>query len=211
MKTFLFFIALMVFVGCDKNDTGVTQTQTNEKTLSNLSSKENLNENKPSKNSTLTQNFPAKKNPVWIPGNYKGLQPGKSTEKDVRRIFGTPKEIIHPEDGEDNPIESKLDYVYEEEPQIIIDKKSGIVEEIWGGNDVFTFKEIIGKYGNDFYEIEFKKKGCIFKEFKDFKDKKSNDYPIYFAYPQNGFYFAVDQKNDLVAFQYVAKCAGEDD
>ncbi len=47
---------------------------------------------------------------------------GKSTEKDVRRIFGKPKEIGHPEDGKDNPIESKLDYIYDDEPQIIIDK-----------------------------------------------------------------------------------------
>ncbi|HXG83921.1 MAG TPA: hypothetical protein VNI84_07830 [Pyrinomonadaceae bacterium] len=129
------------------------------------------------------------------------MQLGKFTVKDVKRIFGEPKEISHPEDEYDNSIESRLLYSYDNEPQIIIVKKSGIVIEIWGG-DFSTFKEAKEKYGNDFYEIEFTKKGCVFK---DYKEKENPIYPLNIAYPQYGFYFYVT-KGDYANVYYVAKC-----
>ena len=141
--------------------------------------------------------------PVWIAGNYKGLRLGKSTVKDVKRLFGTPKYIINPEDEIDNPIESRLDYIYENEAQIIIDKKSGIVIEVWGG-DFSTFDEATEKYGNDFYEVEFPEKGgCVFKKYLE---KQNRQYPLSIAYPQFGFYFLLNAEKEVLAVYYVDKC-----
>lgn len=193
MKNSLFAF-LIIFSVCMKADVSSAQIRPSKKKVSNPSQKELK---------VSVQQSPSKKKPKWIAGNYKGLQPGKSTLEDVKRIFGKPKMIIHPEDGEDNPIESRLDYVYENEPQTIIDKKSGIVLEIWGGNNFSNLSEAIEQNGNDFYKVEFTKKGCIFKEYK--KDEKA-DYPLYLSYPQKGFYFAVNKNDEVVVMYYVAKC-----
>lgn len=143
-----------------------------------------------------------KSKPIWIAGKYIGLRLGKSTVKDVRRLFGKPKYIIHPEDEYDNPVESRLDYIYENQPQIIIDKKTGTVIEIWGG-DFSTFNEAVEKYGNGFYEVEFTKKGCVFKEYKE---KPNRQYPLSIAYPQHGFYFHLDAGKQVLATYHVNKC-----
>lgn len=199
MKAFFFISIFITFIGCAGNDTNPAQKSPPENLSSNAANK-NAGENKSQKPSA--QNLPPRKNPKWIPGSYKGLQLGKSTEKDVRRIFGKPKEIARAEDEYDNPIESKLDYIYDNEPQIIIDKKSKIVIEIWGG-DFSTFEEAKEKYGDDFYEVAFTKKGCVFKEYEEKPDRK---FPLDIAYPQKGFYFYLNEKYEVTQIYYVAKC-----
>ncbi len=194
MKNLVFILLiLLIFAACSKTEISSARIKSSEPIILNALQKE----------SPMSVHLSSpKKNPKWIAGNYKGLQLGKSTVKDVRRIFGEPKTICHPEDEFDNPVVSQIDYVYENEAQIIFDKKSGIVREVWGG-DFSTFKEAVEKYGNDFYETEFTKKGCVFKEYKE---KKDREYPFTLAYPQNGFYFYVNDKDEVTAIYYVDKC-----
>jgi hypothetical protein len=187
MKNFILALLISaIFLMCAKNETGFIQSRPNREAASGAALK---------KSKTLIQ-------PKWTAGSYLGLQLGKSTVADVRRIFGEPKYIIHPEDEYDNPIETRLDYVYDGSPQIIIDKKSKIVVEIWGG-DFSTLREATAKYGNDFYELEFTEKGCVFKEYEE---QRNRQYPLYLAYPQYGFYFCLNEENDVLVISYVAKC-----
>ncbi len=201
----------MMCVGCAKNDAYLTQAPSKENSSPNITSKENLNTNKiqsSSENILPVQKSSPKKIPKWTAGNYKGLQLGKSTVKDIIRIFGEPKRIGNPEDEYDNPIESQLDYIYEidnktgEPAQIIFDKKSWIVREVWGG-DFSTFKEAIEKHGDDYFEVEFTEKGCSFKEYKEKQDRK---FPLNIAYPQKGFYFYLNNKYEVTNIYYVDKC-----
>lgn len=72
----------------------------------------------------------------WTPGQFRGIETGKSTKVQVRRILGTPTWIGHPEDDEDAPVMSKLAYEYEisdpawEKIRIWMDGRTGVVEQI---------------------------------------------------------------------------------
>lgn len=200
------FLGLCLFTLSCRIQTSQVYLESNQ-LQENLSSNRNysnssLSNSSLDKNQQIERKSVNKSKPIWIAGTYKGLKLGKSTEKDVKRIFGSPKYITNPEDEYDNPVESKLDYIYKNEPQIIIDKKTGIVTEIWGG-DFSTFDEAIEKYRKDFYEIEFTEKGCNFKTYDETQNKKDR---LNIAYPQYGFYFFLNPKNEVLAIYYTDKC-----
>lgn len=139
--------------------------------------------------------------PKWIVGNYKGLQAGKSTARDVERILGKPKYVADVTDDFDYSLGEQR-YVYENYLQIYVNEKSGIVLLIQS-EDFSTFAEAVEKYGKDFYQMELKKKKCVFKQYDE---KNERPYPLYIAYPQYGFYFSLRADNSVMAIYYTEKC-----
>lgn len=150
----------------------------------------------------------------WIPPTYLGLTLGKSTENDVKKLFGKPKwegsreEKIFESDSEN---EILLDYVDVKEVDgdiaITIGEKTRIVKAIAVySNENLTKQEIISKYGSDFYEIESSESMCIKDDHPPGESNRKMQYPIVLVYPNKGMYVFINEDNKLIYRGFLVKC-----
>ena len=76
---------------------------------------------------------PASPPQVWKAPSYGGLDLGRSNKSDVRRVFGTPTWVGHPEDEIDAPVVTLLKYNFVNvgdfvgETWVIMNMKTGVV------------------------------------------------------------------------------------
>jgi len=154
----------------------------------------------------------------WIPPTYLGLKFGKSTVKDVKRIFGKPEWEGPPEGApednsfsEDSEDEILLQYANVGEAKdyldITVGKKSKVVKAIAVySNSRPTKQEIISEYGLDFFEIESWEPMCIEKERQPGESHKKMKYPIALVYPNKGMYVSIQSDNRVNHIGYLVKC-----
>ena len=152
----------------------------------------------------------------WGIPTYEGITLGKSKKAAVLRVFGKPKLIVHPEDEYDNPVESLIDYVYENvggfdgRTEIIMRARTGVVIAVWLSPPYqrpFLLDRALEKYGNEYIRRESGLGPCpTAKEIREYKPPPVEEYPVFFVYPQKGVYFAVDQDKKVAAIYYEAKC-----
>jgi hypothetical protein len=107
----------------------------------------------------------AGQNHRWRASGYKGLTPGKSTKADVKRAFGKPVWVGHPEDEYDNPVENMIDYEYENvggfegRMAIWMKRRSGVITDILlypSYAKPLPWQKILNELGNDYIERAFR-------------------------------------------------------
>ncbi len=150
----------------------------------------------------------------WIPATYRNLKLGKSTYKDVKKLFGKP---IWEGRNQDNTFESDpefeilLQYSYQgtgkESADIVIGKKTKIIKAIsYLPYPEMTRQEAISKFGSDYFEIESWESFCIKDNRKRGSSQKKLNYPIALVYPEKGMYVSIRKDNTVMHIGYLYKC-----
>ena len=148
----------------------------------------------------------------WKPSAYHGITPGKSTYKDVIKLFGKPEGDGNPEGDPEIENEKVILLMYGDEKigsfDIVITDKTKIVYGITVYNHSRpTRQEIIAKYGTDYFEIESGEPNCVADDRKrgasDGKDPKRG---VSLAYPEKGIVFSLNNKEEANITTYLSKC-----
>jgi hypothetical protein len=155
-------------------------------------------------------------NRKWHPSSYKGLKLGKSTKADVKRTFGKPAWVGHPEDEYDNPVENMIAYEYEKaggfegRTAIWMKRHSGVITEIIlypSDTKPLSWQKILNEFGSDYIERESSLGPCpTTKDLHRFKPSQRREYPIFFVYKQKGLYVSVNESNNVQEIVYMERC-----
>ncbi len=146
----------------------------------------------------------------WQPSEYLGITPGKSTERDVKKLLGKPEwegdDSEEDKDFKKDPEFNKL-LQYPKGIEVIVGKKTKITKTIGISYPEITKKEVIAKYGNNYFEIESSESTCIKNNQKNgSSDKQAKNYPIVLVYPENGMSVVVNKDDEIVGIWYSYKC-----
>lgn len=204
MKTL--FLTVFLLIGLSTGNFLLLQNSCRAKSLTETT-KNDLKSGKPELPTPTPTSSPIE----WIPSAYSGITPGKTTYKEVVKIFGKPKGESNPEgetDLEEGAKDSAvlLEYPNDENESfdLVLDGKTKIVEYLTVYNRVRpTKQEIISKYGDGYFEIESGESACLTAAQKRGASGRQN---VSLVYPEKGLVIPIDQENKASIILYRYKC-----
>lgn len=203
----ILFLTIFVLVELTAGNFLLTQNACRAK-----SSTKNGEINSESSKSELPTPTPLPSAIKWIPSEYSGITPGKTTYKQVIKILGKPKGESNPEGETDLKKGSKdfavlLEYSKDENESfdLVLDGQTKVVEYITVYNHLRpSKKEIISKYGENYFEIESGKSACLTAEQERGASEKQN---ISLVYPEKGVVIPIDRENKASIILYRYRCS----
>lgn len=178
---------------------------------------------------TINDGFPTvdltKQNNVgkWIPGNYKGIEIGKSTRSDLIEKFGKPVWEGEEElEGEEEDVQKEIERNsgkrlllefkdvggMEGKTSILIGEKDKIVQAVVLYPTMPLKKEtLISEYGDDFVEKYTNETICAAVETSRQQDsRRNNDDLEMWVFPKIGMYASFNEAGDIYFLGFSLKC-----
>lgn len=161
----------------------------------------------------------------WIPGNYAGIEIGKSKKDDLDTKFGKPIwEGDEPLEGEEEDIQQALarnsgkrillEYKNVGEmtgkTTVLIGEKNKIVQAIVLYPEIsLTKEEFISKYSDDYVEKFSNESICaaIEKSPTEISTRKNTDSLEMLVFPEKGMYASLDENGKIDLIGFSLKCA----
>jgi hypothetical protein len=149
----------------------------------------------------------------WIPSAYRTIVPGRSTYRDIKRVFGKPRWEGQNEDKtfeNDAEFELLLQYAYQgpgkEAADVIIGEKTKLVKAItYIPNPQLTKQEAIATFGTNYFEIASSDPLCIRADAMRGPGSESR-FPRLLVYPEKGMYVSIREDNSVIQVGFSYKC-----
>jgi hypothetical protein len=161
---------------------------------------------------------------TWISPEVLGLKLGRSTLADVKKKFGKPiwegsnQEKVFTDESDDEilvqyrnvaGIDAQFGRV---NIDFIIGKKTKVVKWVTLYTEAqLNKKDILSRFGNDYFEIESWGSTCIEKSRKPGSSGKKMNSPFALVYPNKGMYISIRDDNYVDSVQFAMRCVGAQD
>jgi hypothetical protein len=150
----------------------------------------------------------------WRRGTYLGLTPGRSSRRDVERVFGKPLWKGNPESEPGEEPTKDVMYEYEDvgglkgRTSVIFGARSGLIKVIYLYPQKLTMEQAVARYGKDYIKRGRGLGACPTEDEvrEASRQPPPDEYPIALIYPQQGLYVTVNSDNMVIEVGYLADC-----